>query len=201
HYDKPFSLWPYGNVRSDDAYKGGSGTNDIQVFHFFEVSNNIRTDFGELDGFWYNSYVAISRVNKAINALNQIEQSEYPPKQERIAEMKFLRGHFYFMLKEMFKYVPYITEEVPVDEYGTISNRALSNDELWEAIAQDFESAAADLPTNQSEVGRATQPAAYAYLAKVRLYQAYEQDENNNVTTINQQHLQQVIAATDKVMG
>ena len=20
HYDKPFSLWPYGNVRSDDAY-------------------------------------------------------------------------------------------------------------------------------------------------------------------------------------
>ena len=22
HYDKPFSLWPYGNVRSDDAYKG-----------------------------------------------------------------------------------------------------------------------------------------------------------------------------------
>lgn len=21
HYDKPFSLWPYGNVRSGDAYK------------------------------------------------------------------------------------------------------------------------------------------------------------------------------------
>ena len=37
HYDAPFSLWPYGNVRSDDAYKGGSGTNDIQDFHFFEV--------------------------------------------------------------------------------------------------------------------------------------------------------------------
>lgn len=36
HYDIPFSLWPYGNVRSDDAYKGGSGTNDIQVFHFLK---------------------------------------------------------------------------------------------------------------------------------------------------------------------
>lgn len=53
HYDTPFSLWPYGNVRSDDAYKGGSGTNDIQTFHFFEISNNIRPDFGELDGLWY----------------------------------------------------------------------------------------------------------------------------------------------------
>ena len=47
HYDSPYSLWPFGNVRSDDAYKGGSGTNDIQNFHFFEVSNNIRPDFGE----------------------------------------------------------------------------------------------------------------------------------------------------------
>lgn len=201
YYDKPFSLWPYGNVRSDDAYKGGSGTNDIQVFHFFEVSNNIRTDFGELDGFWYNSYVAISRVNKAIRALQEIEQSEYPKKQERIAEMKFLRGHFYFLLKEMFKYVPYITEEVPVEEYGAISNRELSNDELWDAIAVNFESAATNLPVSQEQVGRATQSAAYAYLAKVRLYQAYEQDENNNVTTINQQRLQEVVAATDKVMG
>lgn len=201
HYDKPFSLWPYGNVRSDDAYKGGSGTNDIQVFHFFEVSNNIRTDFGELDGFWYNSYVAISRVNKALNALNEIEQSDYPQRQARIAEMKFLRGHFYFMLKVMFKYVPYITEEVAIEQYGTISNRALSNDELWEAIAQDFENAAENLPVHQGQVGRATQSAAYAYLAKVRLYQAYEQDENNNVTTINQQRLQEVIAATERVMG
>src|SRR5690606_14246733 len=128
-------------------------------------------------------------------------ESEYPEKKVRIAEMKFLRGHFYFMLKEMFKYVTYITEEVPIEGYGSISNRALSNDELWEAIAQDFESAAANLSDNQGHVGRATQSAAYAYLAKVRLYQAYEQDENNNVTAINQQRLQQVITATDKVMG
>lgn len=201
HYDTPFSLWPYGNVRSDDAYKGGSGTNDIQVFHFFEVSNNIRTDFGELDGFWYNSYIAISRVNKAINALKQMDESDYPQKKTRIAEMHFLRGHFYFMLKIMFKYVPYITEEVAIEEYGNISNRALSNDELWSAIAENFEFAATNLPPNQDQVGRATQSAAYAYLAKVRLYQAYEQDENNNVVNINQQRLQEVIAATDKVMG
>lgn len=201
HYDAPFSLWPYGNVRSDDAYKGGSGTNDIQTFHFFEVSNNIRTDFGELDSFWYNCYVGISRANKAINALNQIDANEYQNKETRLGEMYFLRGHFYFMLKIMFKHVPYVTHETLPEEYNLISNRDLTNYELWEAIASDFEYAAAHTSESQSQVGRVTKNAAYAYLAKTRLYQAYEQDENNNVTNINSQNLQQVIAATDKVLG
>jgi len=201
HYDTPFSLWPYGNVRADDAYKGGSGTNDGQVFHFFEISNNIRPDFGELDGFWYNSYVGISRANKALRALEQIDVSEFPLKETRMAEMRFLRGHFYFMLKIMFRNIPYISEDIAADDYGTISNTALGNEELWEAIAQDFEAAAQGLPDTQTQVGHATSTAAYAYLAKVRLYQAYTQDENYNVTGINTAHLQQVVAATEQVMG
>jgi len=201
HYDAPFSLWPYGNVRSDDAYKGGSGTNDIQDFHFFEVSNNIRPDFGELDAFWYNSYVGISRANKALRALEQISAEEYPLKETRIAEMKFIRGHFYFMLKIMFRNIPYVTEDVAIEDYDTISNRALDNEQFWEAIAKDFEAAAAGLPAMQSQKGRANQSAAYAYLAKVRLYQAYTQDENYNVTGVDQNHMQQVVAATNNVVG
>lgn len=201
HYDMPFSLWPYGNVRSDDAYKGGSGPNDIQVFHFFEISENIRTDFGELDKFWFNSYIAISRVNRAIRNLNKLSTTEFPLKEKRIAEMKFLRGHFYFMLKIMYKHVPYITEDIPVDDYGTISNRGLTNDQLWEAIAADFQAAIGGLPTPQPDLGRATKTAAYAYLAKARLYQAYEQDDNNKVTSINPAKLQMVIDATNNVIG
>ncbi|WP_417884926.1 RagB/SusD family nutrient uptake outer membrane protein [Zunongwangia sp.] len=201
HYDIPFSLWPYGNVRSDDAYKGGSGPNDIQVFHFMEVSENIRTDFGELDKFWFNSYSAISRVNKALDALNRVNEDDFPLKKQRIAEMRFLRGHFYFMLKIMFKYVPYITEDIPVEDYGSVSNRALNNDELWEAISQDFEAAAKNLPENQEQKGRVNNTAAYAYLAKTRLYQAYEQDENHNVININQEKLQMVLEATQHVIG
>ncbi|MBD0724977.1 RagB/SusD family nutrient uptake outer membrane protein [Flavobacterium sp. L1I52] len=201
HYDSPYSLWPFGNVRSDDAYKGGSGTNDIQNFHFFEVSNNIRPDFGELDSFWYISYVGVSRVNKALKALEIINESEYPLKSRRIAEMRFLRGHFYFMLKIMYRNVPYITEDIPVEDYKLIANNALSNEALWEKIAEDFEAAAEVLPDTQSQVGRATKKAAYAYLAKTRLYQAYTQDEKYNVTGINTEHLQQVLDATEKVIG
>ena len=201
HYDSPYSLWPFGNVRSDDAYKGGSGTNDIQDFHFFEVSNNIRPDFGELDSFWYISYVGVSRANKALRALEKISEADYPLKKTRMAEMRFLRGHFYFMLKIMFRDVPYITEDIPVENYNTISNRELSNEELWEKIAQDFKAAATDLPESQAQVGRASKKAAYAYLAKTRLYQAYTQNDSYAVTGINQQHLQEVIEATDMVIG
>lgn len=201
HYDTPFSLWPYGNVRSDDAYKGGSGPNDIQAFHFFEVSNNIRSDFGELDRFWWISYVGISRANKALAALNLLTKEQYPLKETREAEMLFLRGHFYFMLKIMYKNIPYVTEETPIADYAKISNRELTNDQLWDAIAADFQAAADKLPQTQPEVGRATKLAAYSYLAKVRLYQAYQQDDNYNVVSINQERLQQVIDATDQVIG
>lgn len=201
HYDTPFSLWPYGNVRADDAYKGGSGTNDIQAFHFFEISNNIRSDFGELDRLWYINYVGISRTNKAIAALNKLSDSEYPNKQKRIAEMKFVRGHFYFMLKILFKYIPYVDETVPLDEYKNISNRDLTDQQLWDAIASNFEYAAQYLPIAQQEIGRPKKSAANAYLAKVRLYQAYEQDENYTVTKINTATLQKAIDAANLVIG
>ena len=99
--------------------------------------------------------------------------------------MRFLRGHFYFMLKIMFRNVPYITEDIPVQDYKTISNKALSNEVLWNKIAEDFQFAVDNLPATQTEIGRANKAAALAYLAKTKLYQAYEQDEQNNVTVIN----------------
>ena len=101
----------------------------------------------------------------------------------------------------MFRNVPYITEDILVENYKTISNKVLSNEDLWNKIAEDFQAAADGLPETQGQVGRATKKAAYAYLAKTRLYQAYTQDETYKVTGINQQHLQEVIAATDKVIG
>lgn len=201
HWETPFSLWPFGNVRSDDAYKGGSGTNDAQPFHFLEVSNNIRPSQGEWDDIWYLMYVGISRTNKAIGALNEIEEEEYSKKKERIAEMKFVRGHFYFMLKILFNKIPYVEEGIPIEEYDSISNVALSNNQLWDTIANNFESASKDLPSVQDDHGRPTNTAAYAYLAKTRLYQAYEQDDDYSVSNINSVTLEKVIEAANEVIG
>ncbi|HKJ30368.1 MAG TPA: RagB/SusD family nutrient uptake outer membrane protein, partial [Balneolales bacterium] len=57
------------------------------------------------------------------------------------------------------------------------------------------------LPDNQQDVGRPTKYAAEAYLAKVKLYQAYVQDKANNVVSINKSDLQQVVKLTSDVIN
>ncbi|NCA85209.1 MAG: RagB/SusD family nutrient uptake outer membrane protein [Clostridia bacterium] len=200
HYTAPYSMWPYGNVRSDDAYKGGRDEADIQSYHFFETFVYTQPNMAGLEGggdpdeMWFSLYISISRVNNALRALNDLTDEEMPLRKVRQAEMRFLRGHFYFKLKILWKYIPYIDEFVPVNDYENISNRQFTNDELWDKIAADFEFATENLPLFQPEVGRANQVAAKAYLGKVRLYQAYEQDENHNVVNINMQRMSEAVA-------
>ncbi len=207
HYTAPYSLWSYGNVRSDDAYKGGRDEADIQSFHFFETFVYTQPNMSGLEGggdpdeLWFSYYIGISRVNNALRALNSISEENMPMKKVRQGEMRFLRAHIYFNLKIMWKYIPFIDEELPVNEYENVSNRALSNDELWEKIAEDLTFAVDNLPTSQSEIGRANKYAAHAYLAKVRLYQAYEQDESHNVVNINPEKLEMVVEHCNQALN
>lgn len=198
--NRAFSMYQYGNVRADDAYKGGRGTDDGDVFHFMETFVNSRPDQWNYDAIWFNAYIGVRRANEALKVLNKFTESEFPSVETRKAEMRFLRGYWYFMLKNLFKKIPYIDENVPAEEYKNILNTALSNDALWEKIAADFTFASENLPDLQPQIGRANQLAAYGLLAKTRLYQAYEQNDKHQVVNINTQRLEQVIAAADKVL-
>jgi len=193
HYITPFSLWPYGNVRSGDAYKGGRDEGDIQAFYFMETFKNVKSDFGEMDALWFQYYVGISRANSALKTLNTLTEADFPKLKIRQAECRFIRAHYYFQLKELWKYVPFIDETIAIADYPSISNRALTNDQMWDKIADDFKFGVDNLPAIQTEIGRANKAAATAYLAKTRLFQAYEQDDRNNVTSINATKLQQVV--------
>ena len=195
------SMWPYGSVRSDDAYKGGDGPGDIGEFHQYETFSLNRVDNGLTDQVWFRLYIGVNRTNDALRLVNSFSEEAFPLKKVREAELRFLRGHFYFLLKIMFKHIPYFDETVAKETYQEISNRELSSDELWTKIAGDFRYAAANLPAVQGDKGRATQYAAKAYLAKVLLYQAYTQDDNNNVTGIDQAKLQEVVALSDEVLA
>lgn len=196
------SMWAYGSVRSDDAYKGGGGVSDVPDINFFEQYNLTNpSQAWMLPYSWENFYKAISRANSALRSLNQLTDEEFAERTTRIAEARFLRGHSHFVLKLLFKYIPYIDETMSNEEILKTSNREYSNDELWNKIAADFEFAMNNLPETQAEVGRANKYTAAAYLAKLRLYQAYEQNENNQVTNINQQRLQEVVELTNMVIN
>ncbi len=199
--NRPFSLWPYGNVRADDAYKGGRDPGDGQGFHFMETFTNIRPDMWELDGMWFHQYIGVRRANEGLRIMQNFTEEEYTQLAVRTAELRFLRAHFYFQLKILFNRIPYMDENVPAEDYKFISNVEYTSDELWDLIAADFEYAANHLPQTQPQVGRADKIAAYAYLAKTRLYQAYEKNEQHQVVNINPEKLQEVIDAANEVIN
>lgn len=194
------SMWVWGSIRSDEAFKGGGAITDQGQYNQYEQYNLITTDMGQSDLQWNTLFAGVARANVALRSIDNLSVSEYPNKLERQAECRFIRGHFYFLLKELFKYVPYADETISTDSLPLVSNKEFSNDSLWDKIAGDFQFAAQNLPANQSEVGRPTKYAAMAYLAKVRLYQAYMQDETNQVTSINTQDMEDVVALTDSVI-
>ncbi len=196
------NMWVYGSVRSDDAYKGGGGRGDVDIVDRYEQYNLTIPDYGDwmAPRTWTNYYKAISRANFALSVINEIPDAEYSEKTTRQAELRFLRAHSHFMLKSLFKKIPYITEDLSQEEILQTSND-LPNDELWDAIAEDFLFAFNNLPQSQDQVGRADKNAAAAYLAKLRLYQAYEQNEIHQVVNINTSRLQEVITYADQVTG
>lgn len=202
HYTSPFSdLWPYGSVRGGDAYKGGDGPGDITEFHLMEVFSLNRINNGLQDELWYRLYVSVGRCNDALRRIEAMEESAYPDKTKRMAETRFLRGHFYFLLKILFKYVPYIDENVAKLSYDTVSNKTYTNDQLWGKVIDDFQYAADNLPTAQSDKGRVNKYAAESYLAKALLYAAYKQDETNKVTGIDATMLDKVNTLCDDVIN
>jgi hypothetical protein len=198
------SMWVYGSVRSDDAHKGGGGVADLEDINFYEQHNLTQPQQG--GGFyhpytWENYYKAISRANVALRSINALSETEFPLKKVRQGELRFLRGHAHFMLKMLFKYVPYVDETLSNDQILAVSNRQYTNDQLWDKIGTDFQFAVENLPASQTQVGRANKLSAAAYLAKLRLFQAYEQDDNNKVTTINKTRLQEVVTLTQQVIS
>lgn len=198
---RPTTNWSYGEVRADNAYKGGGGEGDIWDFHAMETFQ-VQSNNGNLDGKWFNLYSQISRCNAALRVLNGADESEVPVKASRIAEMKVLRAHFYFELSRMFNKVPYIDENLPTSEYVNVRNDEYTRDELLGKIAGELIEASKSLPERQSEVGRINKNVAIAYAAKVKLYQAYVQDEQTHaVTSINKELLREVVSLIDQVKG
>jgi len=197
----PNSLWPWGSLRSGDAYKGGDGLGDNSGWNDYEQFVTNRPDNTYTDQMFAQLYNGVARANDALLRVDNIDIADFPNKIEKQAELRFLRGNFYFMLKILYNRVPYIDETVPKEDYITISNVALTNDELWVKIADEFRFAAANLPDSQTDIGRPTKYTALAYLSKVLLYQAYKQDDQHRVTGIDAGLLKQVVSTCDSVIN
>ena len=198
---RPTSNWSYGEVRADNAYKGGGGEGDGWDYHSMETFQ-LQTTNGNIDGKWFNLYSLISRVHNAMRALNNVTEEQVPLKNIRLAEMKVLRSHFYFELVRLFNQVPYMDETLPVTEYINVPNNEFTRDQHLSRIAAELLEASKVLPDRQGEVGRVNKNVALAYAAKVKLYQAYKQNpETHAIESIDKNLMKEVVNLIDQVKG
>lgn len=155
----PSTNWIF-DVRSDDAYKGGGATSMEANIHQLEISN-LTSDNVSCLNKWQNNYYAISRVHKAMLALQAAEKTEFD---DEIAELKFLRAYYYFDLVRIFKYLPYYNENSDVNK---VTNTEYTQAQIYEFIYKDLEDAFDKMNETPAQPGRCSKYAAAALHAKV----------------------------------
>jgi hypothetical protein len=181
--NSPASNWSFGDVMSDDCYKGGGGTGDQAQVHRMEIYQTDPTII-DMERKWAVLYEGIKRTNDAIRILTASANFDPQLKIQRNAELHFLRGHYYFELKRIYNRIPYIDETVENAQDFAKSNTEFTSEEIWAKIEADFQKAYDALPATQSEPGRPTKMAAKAYLAKTYLYQQKWQQTYDAATEV-----------------
>ncbi|MDF9798875.1 hypothetical protein OKW21_004138 [Catalinimonas alkaloidigena] len=152
-----------------DLWTNGS---DASFIEFNAYNSAIEPANPVLWELWSNFYQGIAVCNTAISRSSEVNGMTEDEVNSKVAEAYFLRAWYYHILVMHFGGVPLKVEEVT--EVETTATRA-SEDEVYEQIIEDLLFAEQFLPTEQSDFGRATKPAAQALLARV--YLTREQNE------------------------
>jgi starch-binding outer membrane protein, SusD/RagB family len=165
----------YGTERGNNFTIFGTDTyqNGADGSHKF-----INTYDGGLDArsshvreVWDLFYQTINAANAVISRASNVTGISESVKKQRIAEVKFIRAHHYFILTQLFGGVDLrLTETV---EPTKVAKRA-SITEMYAAITKDLQEALPDLENKarSGEYGRVTRAAAEHLLARVYLTKA-----------------------------
>ena len=193
------------DVRSDDAFCGGSSASDMVQWH--QIENGLQTaESSTAQKQWSRCYSGIYRANLLLSKLDQINWTTPGLKARFEAETKFCRAYFYWDLVRQFGWVPIFTTNLSsVDDYK--SAKQSTPEEVYKQIASDLLVAANGLPGTVavSEKGRATRYAAKALMARIYLfYQGFAKpvlgitnEWTNGTTTIDKALVQ---ASLDSVI-
>ncbi|GAA3516516.1 RagB/SusD family nutrient uptake outer membrane protein [Aquimarina addita] len=160
------SNWIYGEVASDNAYKG-SEPGDAAPINNVEKYTPLSTS-AYLDYKWRAVFEGIARCNSALIAIEKGLLTEDLNEEDATvlqAEARFLRGHFHFEAKKMWNNIPFIDETVTESQPNV-------DIDSWSRIEEDFAFAAANLGENAADMGRVNSWTAKSYLAKIHMYQS-----------------------------
>lgn len=160
------TLTAFGTDEFTDGRDGGSkGIN--------RYNQDLNPGNGQFTGPWNRNYTYINTLNGVIEIGPDANIAE-AQRDVLIAEAKYLRAHYYFILVQFFGDV---TIDLGAGSWrfntspSTAQERA-PREEVYEGIVQDLQDAIEDLPAEAYQRGRADQAAAMHLLAKVYLTRA-----------------------------
>ena len=118
---------------------------------------------------WRELYRGLNTVNLVLDRIDNVPYEDVSVRDQRKAEMKFLRAHYLWLITEIWGDVHFATE--PTEVALRTANRT-PRATFYEQIFKDLNEAKAYLPASypDNEYGRVTLPAAEAFLARAHLY-------------------------------
>lgn len=170
--ERGFTMSVFGTDTYTEGADGGH-----KVLNRYDGGLNPQQGF--VTATWNEFYRGINQANAVINRSADLQINE-SLKTTRIAEVRFLRAMFYFMLTSHYGDVHLTLEETEGVE--VTANRTDIETVYEQAIVPDLEFAIANLPESQSDFGRATKPAAEFLLGKALLRRAHRTGNNGDAS-------------------
>ena len=155
---------------TDEWQKGPDGNTNFNLYQTGMAAD------GAISGLWNWGYTSINTANAVIKyaPLSGMEEDEAAV---IVAEAKFMRANWYFVIVQTFGACPLNLEFI--SEPSTEAYRDPVQD-VYEAIVADLEEAKQVLPVKQQQFARITRAAAYHLLAKVYLTRATQPFADKN---------------------
>ena len=154
-----------------DEFREGDQFNNVR-YNDYDANLNSNDPFA--NGLWINNYAGIRRCNQGIELISNFNDGSsrvlgtQAQKDLRIAELRALRGLYYFQMVQQFGAIPLVTT-VPSEPQYQFDRAPVA--QVYEQIISDFRSAGPALPWRYTSAdrGRATRAMAYHFLAKAYL--------------------------------
>ena len=157
----PSTNWIF-DVRSDDAYKGGGAVTMEANIHQLEIGV-INSDNVSLENKWQNDFYGITRVHKAMKALDEIEDISH--REQMMGELTILRSWFYFDMVRIFKHVPYFHY---TDDPSAVRNDVYTQDSIMRMLQKDLAVAYETMEEESLSPARFNRYTAAALMAEIR---------------------------------
>ena len=153
-------------VFGTDTYTNGA---DGSFKYVNQYTPNLDARVSIIREIWNEFYIAINTCNTVIDMASQVQGITDKTRAIRVAEARFLRAHYYFVLAQMFGPIP-----LPLKANRSVITEATRQPlaSVYNAITSDLEMAIKDLEIKPVDYGRATKPAAEHLLARVYLTKA-----------------------------